>query len=108
MQFLDDASVSGFLAQSGLRMPVFGSAADLSSQVFGRQLAELEQELQGRIDIGLLDITRAAATAGAWGVVPQNLPVQVVFVDGVMQRVLLGVRSARGLRAEVEEYLEAA
>ncbi|THV30164.1 thioredoxin family protein [Glycomyces paridis] len=106
MQFLDDVSVPAFTAGAGVRMLVFGSASDLSSQVFGRQLGELEEETQGKVAIGLLDVARAPNATAAWGVMPRNMPVQVVFKDGVMQRVLLGVRSARALRDAIEEYFD--
>lgn len=106
MQTIDDANAAAFLAADGPRLLVFGSAADLSSQVFGKQLSELEQETYGRVAIGLVDIARAPGITAEWGVDPAKLPVQVFFNDGIMQRVLLGVRSAHGLRTEIAEYLE--
>ena len=45
-------------------------------------------------------------TAAEWGVRAARLPVQVFFENGVMQRVLLGVRSAQGIAAELAEYIE--
>ncbi|MCH7232627.1 hypothetical protein L0U85_17475 [Glycomyces sp. L485] len=106
MQFLDDSNVAAFLAEDGPRLLVFGLAADLSSQVFGKQLTELEQDTYGRVAIGLVDIAQAPRTAAEWGVTKANLPVQVLFTDGIMQRVLLGVRSTRGLLTELKEYLD--
>ncbi|MEV3938319.1 hypothetical protein AB0K52_20375 [Glycomyces sp. NPDC049804] len=105
MRFLDDTTVQEFLAGGSPRLLVFGSAADLSSQVFGRQLAEFEQETEGAVVVGLIDIAKAPLAAAEWGVRPANLPVQVFFQNGVMQRVLLGVRSAQGVAAELAEYL---
>lgn len=105
MQFIDDGTVRDFLADDRPRLLVFGATADLSSQVFGRQIAEFEHETEGRVAVGLIDIARAPRTTAEWGVIPANLPVQVFFKDGIMQRVLLGVRSARGLAAELAEYL---
>lgn len=105
MQTVDDTNAAAFLAEDGPRLLVFGSAADLSSQVFGKQLTELEQETYGRVAIGLVDIDRAPEITAEWGVDSANLPVQVFFKDGIMQRVLPGVRSAHGLRTELAEYL---
>lgn len=56
--------------------------------------------------VGLIDIDKAPLTATEWGVRPANLPVQVFFKNGIMQRVLLGVRSAQGIAAELAEYLK--
>lgn len=106
MRFLDDTSVQEFLADDSPRLLVFGSATDLSSQVFGRQLAEFEQETEGAVAVGLIDIEKAPVAAAEWGVRPARLPVQVFFENGIMQRVLLGVRSAQGISAELAEYLK--
>ncbi|GAA2262760.1 hypothetical protein GCM10009853_014870 [Glycomyces scopariae] len=42
MRYLNDPTVAEFLAGPRLRLLVFGTGTDLSSQVFGRQLTEFD------------------------------------------------------------------
>jgi len=106
MRYLNDATVPGFLAEPRLRLLVFGTAEDLSSQVFGRQLTEFDELTGTRLQIGVLDIARAPETCAEWGV-GEDLPIQILFQDGVMQQVLRGVRSPKAMWEELAEYLEA-
>lgn len=106
MRYLDDATVPAFLAEPRLRLLVLGSANDLSSQVFGRQLTEFDQLTGTRLEIGVVDVARSPETAAAWGVTGE-LPVQILFQDGVMQQVLRGVRSPKGMWQAMADYLDA-
>ncbi|MEU8896235.1 hypothetical protein [Nocardia sp. NPDC048505] len=87
MQYLNDSTVGSFLAESGLRMLVFGTAADLSSQVFRSQITEFDQITGDQLAVGVIDVALAPATAAGWGV-SATLPIQIVFADGVMHRLL--------------------
>lgn len=106
MRYLNDATVAGFLAGPRLRLLVLGSANDLSSQVFGRQLTEFDRLTGTRLEIGVVDVAQAPETAAAWGV-DGDLPVQILFQGGVMQQVLRGVRSAKGMWRAMADYLDA-
>ncbi|MEU6860756.1 hypothetical protein AB0B28_18005 [Glycomyces sp. NPDC046736] len=106
MRFIDDATVPEFLAGPGLRLMVLGSAEDLSSQVFGRQLSEFDQLTGTRLAIGVVEVARSPETASAWGV-QGDLPVQILFQNGVMQQVLRGVRSPKGMWQAMSDYLDA-
>jgi hypothetical protein len=106
MRYLNDTSVPAFLAQPGLRFLVFGTANDLSSQVFGRQITEFDELTGTRLQIGVLDIAQAPETAAEWGV-NEDLPVQILFRDGVMQQVLRGVRAPKAMWQAMADYLDA-
>ena len=106
MRYLNDATVAGFLAEPRLRLLVLGSSNDLSSQVFGRHLTELDQLTGTRLEIGVVDVAQAPETAADWGV-GGDLPVQILFREGVMQQVLRGVRSAKGMRRAMADYSDA-
>jgi hypothetical protein len=106
MRHVDDTTVSAFLAGPGLRLLVFGTASDLSSQVFGRQITEFDELTGTRLQIGVLDIAQAPETAAEWGV-NGDLPVQILFKDGVMEQVLRGVRSPKAMWQAMADYLEA-
>jgi hypothetical protein len=106
MRYLDDATVPAFLAGPGLRLLVFGAASDLSSQVFGRQITEFDELTGTRLQIGVLDIAQAPETAAEWGA-SADLPVQILFKDGVMEQVLRGVRSPKAMWQAMSDYLDA-
>lgn len=106
MRYLNDATVPAFLAGPGLRLLVFGTASDLSSQVFGRQITEFDELTGTRLQIGVLDIAQAPETSAEWGV-NEDLPVQILFQNGVMQQVLRGVRSPKAMWQAMADYLEA-
>ncbi|MEU4342389.1 thioredoxin family protein [Nocardia sp. NPDC023852] len=88
-------------AGPGLRLVVFSTDASPGSQVLQRQLADLERETGDRVDIEVVDIELAPRIAAAWGVSASDLPVQVIFDDGILQHVVLGTRSARDLISEL-------
>lgn len=106
MRYLNDATVPEFLDSPRLRLLVFGTAADLSSQVFGRQLTEFDELTGTRLTIGVLDVAQAPETVAEWGV-GETLPVQILFQGGVMQQVLRGVRSPKAMWQAMSDYLEA-
>ncbi|SDK50215.1 hypothetical protein SAMN05216298_0300 [Glycomyces sambucus] len=105
MRYLNDATVAEFLAGPRLRLLVFGTGTDLSSQVFGRQLTEFDDLTGTRMQIGVLDVEQSPETTAEWGV-GETLPIQILFQDGVMQQVLRGVRSPKALWQAMNDYLE--
>jgi hypothetical protein len=106
MRYLDDATVPIFLAGPGLRLLVFGTTGDLSSQVFGRQITEFDKLTGTRLQIGVLDIAQTPETAAEWAV-SADLPVQILFKDGVMEQVLRGVRSPKAMWQAMVDHLDA-
>jgi thioredoxin-like negative regulator of GroEL len=100
----DEAYEQQVLANPRPVLLVFGTFEDLGSRILGPILLETEQALAGRMDIAIADVARCPKAAESWGV-GDRLPVMVLLNNGVLERVLHGVRSNRRIVADVEPFL---
>lgn len=66
-------------------------------------LAELAQELAGRLSVVQVDATEAAETAATYGVM--SVPTFVLFVGGEVKETLTGSVSKAGLLGAIEPHL---
>ncbi|AVT37754.1 thiol reductase thioredoxin [Plantactinospora sp. BB1] len=70
-------------------------------RAFAPVLAEVAQRLGDGLLVATVDVATNPVTTRAWGVT--QTPTSVLFDQGVMQRVLLGVRPADRLVEEIEQ-----
>ncbi|GIG86249.1 thioredoxin family protein [Plantactinospora endophytica] len=80
---------------------VFLPASGDVRRAFSPVLAEVAQRLGDSLTIATVDVTTNPVTTRGWGVT--QTPTSVLLDQGVMQRVLLGVRPADRLVEEIEQ-----
>lgn len=81
----------------------FGASGDGPSRALGGVLAEVEHALAGKIEVAVVNVPDCPAIVERWGVT--RLPTLLLLDEGVLERVLLGVRPAKRIIADVEPHL---
>ncbi|THV33664.1 thioredoxin family protein [Glycomyces buryatensis] len=91
--------------RDGLSMMAFTDASDLSCQAYAAELARFEAQERERLSLTVIDTAASPELCAEWGVDGSRLPIQIIFKDGVLQRVLRGVRSARALTHQLDSAM---
>ncbi|MEV0649381.1 thioredoxin domain-containing protein [Phytomonospora sp. NPDC050363] len=81
----------------------FGSADDGPSKALGGVMAEVDRLLDGKAEVAVVNVPDAPVTVARWGIT--RLPTLILLKDGVLERVLLGVRPAARIVADLAEHL---
>lgn len=83
----------------------FGSPDDGPSRALGAVMADVESALAGKVEVAVVNVPDCPGIVERWGVT--RLPTLLLLREGVLERVLLGVRPAKRIIADLEPHLVA-
>ncbi len=89
------------LNSRGLILVAFMAEADSTCRALRPILTGLARERAGRLVVATIDVAANPASARTWGIT--QVPIMVLFHQGVLQRVLRGVRPYARLIQEIDE-----
>jgi len=79
----------------------FVEETDSTCRALGPILNDVARERAGRLMVATIDVAANPAVSHAWGIT--QVPVMLLFQQGVLQRVLRGVRPYARLIQEIDE-----
>jgi thioredoxin 1 len=79
----------------------FMAEADSTCRALRPILADLARERAGRLNVATIDVAANPTLADSWGIT--QVPIMLLFHQGVLQRVLRGVRPYARLVQEIDD-----